>query len=92
MLTPAGGPPSGGAGALLRGAALLALGAIVASLLVSEQIRVLLLVLLVVLGLLCLSPRRGVFVLLAFMPFMYFIRRQVLHFNEFASRDPTRLW
>lgn len=92
MLTPAGRAPSGGVGALLRGAALLALGAIVASLLVSEQIRVLLLLLLIVLGLLCLSPRRGVFVLLAFLPFMYFLRRQVLHFNSFASRDPILLF
>ncbi len=68
------------------------LGLLVASLLGRTEIRSLILLLLCVLGLLCLKPRRGVYILLAFLPFMYFLRRQVLHFNEFASRDPILLF
>lgn len=63
-----------------------------ASLLAAAQIRALVLLLLSVLGLLCLRPRRGVYIILIFLPFMYYLRRQVLHFNEFASRDPILLF
>jgi hypothetical protein len=78
--------------ALFRGAAMVVLGLTVAFLLVQGEIRTVLMLLLVFLGLLCLSPRRGTYILLTFLPFMYFIRRQILHFNEFASRDPILLF
>jgi hypothetical protein len=68
------------------------IGVAVASLLVRGNVRAVTLVLLTILGILCLNPRRGIYVLLVFLPFMYFLRRQVLHFQEFAQRDPILLF
>jgi len=77
---------------LIQGAGMVFLGIAVAYLLATGEIRVLTLLLLVVLGLLCLPPRRGTYILLAFLPFMYFLRRQVLYFDKFAARDPILLF
>jgi hypothetical protein len=77
---------------LLLAGGVIALGAVIAFLLVSGQIRTIVLVLLLVLGTLCLSPRRGIYILLTFLPFMYFLRRQLLHFHDFAQRDPILLF
>lgn len=78
--------------ALFRGAAMVVLGLAVAFLVTSGQIRVVTLLLLIILGVLCLAPRRGTFIVLAFLPFMYFLRRQILHFDDFASRDPILMF
>jgi len=78
--------------ALLWGTGSVLLGLTVAFLLARGDIRSITLLLLGLLGLLCLAPRRGVFILLAFLPFMYFLRRQVLHFNEFSKTDPILLF
>ncbi len=74
------------------GAGSIVLGITVSVLLVQGQIRFLVLLLLAVLGLACLVPRRGVYILLVFLPFMYFIRRLVLNFQEFDSRDPILIF
>jgi hypothetical protein len=105
--TSAQGPPGGsiplhlGAGTapinrrtpiLLWGAAAIALGLTIAVLLSEGEIRSIVLLLLMVLGLFCLSPKRGIYIVLVFLPFMYFLRRQVLHFNEFSKTDPILLF
>jgi hypothetical protein len=77
---------------LLWGFAAIALGLTIAVLLSEGQIRAIVLLMLLLLGLLCLSPRRGIYILLVFLPFMYFLRRQVLHFNEFSKTDPILLF
>ncbi len=77
---------------LLWGAGIVLIGLVVAFLLVKGNVRAVVLVLLTVLGILCLNPRRGVYILLVFLPFMYFLRRQVLHFQEYAQRDPILLF
>ncbi len=77
---------------LLWGSGSIVLGITVSVLLIQGQIRFLVLLLLAVLGLACLAPRRGVYILLVFMPFMYFIRRLVLNFQEFDSRDPILIF
>jgi hypothetical protein len=77
---------------LVWGVGILLLGGAVAFLLARGDVRTVLLVLLTVLGLLCLSPRRGVFIILLFLPFMYFLRRQVLYFNEFSQKDPILIF
>lgn len=78
--------------ALVWGVGATILGLVVAFLLVSGEIRAAVLLLLTVLGLLCLSPNRGIYILIAFMPFMYFLRRQVLHFEAFSQLDPILLF
>jgi hypothetical protein len=70
----------------------IALGVVSAYLLASGQVRAITLLLLFLLGALCLSPRRGIYILLTFLPFMYFLRRQILHFHDFAQRDPILLF
>lgn len=77
---------------LFWGAGSILLGVIVSILLVQGEVRMLVLVLLGVLGLVCLAPRRGVYILLTFLPFMYYIRRLVLNFQSFDSRDPILLF
>ncbi len=84
----AAAPRPQGAILLLGGIGTVILGVAVAYLLATVQIRAVVLLLLTVMGLLCLRPKRGVYVLLMFLPFMYYLRRQVLHFNEFSGRDP----
>lgn len=91
-------PPSG-PGLLDPRAALLAwatgsivLGITVSILLARGEMRSLVLLLLGVMGLACLSPMRGIYILTAFLPFMYFLRRLVLAFQEFESRDPILLF
>jgi len=68
------------------------LGLAVSILLVRGEIRLLVLMLLGVLSLCCLSPRRGVFILTTFLPFMYLLRRLVLTMQEFDKRDPILLF
>jgi hypothetical protein len=68
------------------------LGLMVSVLLARGDMRSLVLLLLGVLGLACLSPLRGVYILMTFLPFMYFLRRQVLIFQEFESRDPILIF
>lgn len=87
--------PTSGAGALdprsallLWGGGSILLGTVITYLLVQGEFRLLVLLLLGVLGLACLAPLRGVFLLMAFLPFMYLIRRSVLVVQEFAQRDP----
>lgn len=77
---------------LLWGLGSILLGVLITWLLVRDQFRLLVLVLLVLLGLVSLAPRRGVFILTAFLPFMYYIRRSVLVFQEFSQRDPILLF
>jgi hypothetical protein len=77
---------------LLWGAGSVLLGIATSYLLIQGEFRALLLLLLTVLGIGCLSPRRGVYILTAFLPFMYFIRRSVLHFQEFSQLDPVLLF
>lgn len=77
---------------LFWGVSTLLLGLAIAFFLTQGQIRVIVLLLLGVLGLLCLSPKRGVYIVLLFLPFMYFLRRQVLYFNEFSRTDPILLF
>lgn len=77
---------------LLWGAGSIIAGLTVTLLLVQGEIRILVLLALSVLALVSLSPRRGVYVLLTFLPFMYFIRRLVLNFQEFNQRDPILLF
>lgn len=77
---------------LLWGLGIALIGLVVAFLLVQGNVRAVTLLLLTMLGILCLNPRRGVYILLIFLPFMYFLRRQVLHFQEFAQRDPILLF
>ncbi|HKY32196.1 MAG TPA: hypothetical protein VJV23_06645 [Candidatus Polarisedimenticolia bacterium] len=77
---------------LFWGAGSVALGLTVSILLAQGQIRNLVLLLLGVLGMLSLAPKRGVYILLVFLPFMYFIRRQVLNFEEWDRRDPILLF
>src|SRR5882762_8052407 len=55
----------------------ISLGLTIAILLSEGEIRYIVLLLLTILGLVCLSPKRGIFIVLAFLPFMYFLRRQV---------------
>ncbi|MGH9867802.1 MAG: hypothetical protein ACREAA_06525 [Candidatus Polarisedimenticolia bacterium] len=69
-------------------AGMLGLGLAISVLLAQGQVRAVTLILMAVLGLFCLTPRRGVFLLLIFLPFMYFIRRLVLNFQAFEARDP----
>jgi len=71
----------------LWGVVTIVLGVTIAVLLTQGQIRAIVLVLLFVLGLLCLSPKRGVYIMLIFLPFMYYLRRQVLYFNDFSKTD-----
>ncbi len=77
---------------LLWGGASIALGITITFLLILGEFRLLVLLLLSFLGLLCLSPRRGVYILTLFLPFMYFLRRSVLVFEEFSSFDPIVLF
>ncbi|MBI3450706.1 MAG: hypothetical protein HY049_17555 [Acidobacteria bacterium] len=77
---------------LLWGLATIILGVAVAYLLTQGEIRTIVLILLGVLGLLCLSPRRGIFIILLFLPFMYYLRRQVLYFNDFSKTDPILIF
>ncbi len=68
------------------------LGLTVSYLLVQGNFRTIVLLLLGFLGLACLAPRRGVYILLCFLPFMYFIRRLVLNFQTFLQRDPILIF
>src|SRR5882724_8626164 len=77
---------------LLWGFGTIVLGVILAVLLARGEIRNIVLVLLFVLGVFCLAPRRGTYIVLIFLPFMYYLRRQVLYFNEFSSTDPILLF
>jgi len=77
---------------LLWGGASIALGITVTFLLILGEFRLLVLLMLIFLGLLCLSPRRGVYILTIFLPFMYYLRRSVLVFEEFSSFDPIILF
>lgn len=77
---------------LLWGGASILLGMTVTFLLILGEFRLLVLLLLSFLGLLCLSPRRGVYILTLFLPFMYWLRRSVLVFEEFSSFDPIVLF
>jgi hypothetical protein len=77
---------------LLWGGASIALGITITFLLILGEFRLLVLLMLGFLGLLCLSPRRGVYILTLFLPFMYFLRRSVLVFEEFSSFDPIVLF
>src|SRR6185369_4287983 len=77
---------------LMWGVGSIVLGVTVSFLLVQGQYRALVLVLLSFLGLISLAPRRGVYMLTAFLPFMYFIRRSVLSYEEFSQRDPILLF
>ncbi len=77
---------------LLWGVGSLILGTVTSILLVYGEFRYILLVLLGFLALACLDLRRGVYILLTFLPFMYFLRRQVLHFQSFDARDPILLF
>ena len=70
------------------GVGCIALGVVVSYLLVMGEFRMLLLVVLSVLGLMSLSPLRGIYILTLFLPFMYFIRRAVLNFQEYSPKDP----
>jgi hypothetical protein len=92
MVGPGTGPMDRRGGVLLWGAGTILLGLTIAFLLAQGQIRAIVLVLLGVLCLLCLAPRRGVFIVLLFLPFMYYLRRQVLYFNEFSQTDPILLF
>ena len=87
--------PAGGMGQphtplslLFWGLGCIMLGLAVSYLLVQGEFRLLLLVLLSVLGLMSLAPIRGIYILTLFLPFMYFLRRAVLNFQEFSPRDP----
>lgn len=91
--------PSGGLGAmdprttlLLWGGGSIVLGLVTSYLLIQGELRTLMLVLLFLLGVACLAPRRGVYILMTFLPFMYYIRRSALHFEEFSQRDPILLF
>ncbi|HZI93912.1 MAG TPA: hypothetical protein VFE84_06685, partial [Patescibacteria group bacterium] len=91
--------PSGGLGArdprttmLMWGVGSIFLGLTISYMLTQGMFRPMLLLLLTLLGLACLSPRRAVFILTLFLPFMYFIRRVVLVFEEFSERDPVLLF
>lgn len=77
---------------LLWGGASILLGITVTFLLILGEFRLLVLLLLSFLGLLCLSPIRGVYILTLFLPFMYWLRRSVLVFEEFSSFDPIVLF
>jgi len=77
---------------LLWGLAATGLGLTIAVLLSNGEMRAIVLLLLTILGLVCLSPKRGIYIILVFLPFMYFLRRQVLHFNEFSKTDPILLF
>lgn len=92
MVGPDTGPMDRRPAMLVWGAGTIILGTVTAFLLASGEIRTVTLLLLSVLGLLCLSPRRGIYILLIFLPFMYYLRRQVLYFNEFSQRDPILLF
>lgn len=91
--------PTSGAGVLDPRSALVVwlsgtilVGLIVSYLLVLGEVRPLVLLLLGVLGVLCLAPRRGVYILIVFLPFMYALRRFVLNFQPFEQRDPILLF
>ncbi len=75
-------------GILAWGIGSIFLGLIISVLLIHGEMRLLVLVLLGLLGIACLSPPRGIVILTAFLPFMYFTRRLVLEYQEFAQRDP----
>jgi hypothetical protein len=77
---------------LIWGGGSIVIGVLVSILLVQNEIRSLTLLLLGVMGLLCLSIRRGVYILTVFLPFMYAVRRAVLYFQAFESRDPILLF
>jgi len=92
VLGPDTAPISNRPAILLWGLLTIVLGVTIAILLASDQIRWIVLLLLLVLGLLCLAPKRGVYIVTVFLPFMYFLRRQVLYFNEFSKTDPILLF
>ncbi len=77
---------------LLWGMASVLMGLLTTYLLMRGEIRLLVLLSLGMLGVACLSLRNGVYILTAFLPFMYFLRRQVLHFQEYEPRDPILLF
>ncbi|HEY3175483.1 MAG TPA: hypothetical protein VGK94_06940 [Candidatus Polarisedimenticolia bacterium] len=68
------------------------LGILIMALLITGEIRILTLILISLLGLVSLSPRRGIYILTLFLPFMYAIRRWVLTYEEFSRRDPILLF
>lgn len=78
--------------ALFWGLGSILLGILIMVLVVRGEIRVLTLLMLGLLGLASLSPRRGIYILTIFLPFMYFIRRSVLTFEDFSRRDPILLF
>ena len=91
--------PVSGAGILDPRSALLiwgfgsvVLGISISVLLVQGEVRTVVLLLLGVMGLLCLTPRRGLHILIVFLPFMYLLRRMVLNFQSFEARDPILLF
>ncbi len=91
--------PTSGAGVLeprtsvwFWGGGSMLLGMVVTWLLIQGQIRPIVLILLSFLALASLAPRRGVYVLILFLPFMYFLRRMVLNFQQFDQRDPILLF
>ncbi len=77
---------------LLWGVGSILLGLLIMWLLVRGEFRMLMLVVLGFLGLVSLAPRRGVFILTAFLPFMYLVRRLVLEYQDFSQRDPILLF
>ncbi|HET6373187.1 MAG TPA: hypothetical protein VFG76_07760 [Candidatus Polarisedimenticolia bacterium] len=77
---------------LLWGAGSILLGLTVSFLLVRGEIRLIVMLLLGVLGLACLSPRRGVYILTLLLPFLYYLRRLVLNFQAFEQRDPILIF
>ena len=77
---------------LLWGMASLIMGLVTMYLLIRGEIRLLVLLSLALLGVACLSLRNGIYILTAFLPFMYFLRRQVLYFQEYDPRDPILLF
>ena len=91
--------PTSGAGALdprsaliLWGGGSVVLGGVITYLLVQSQFRLLVMLLLGVMGLACLAPIRGIFILTAFLPCMYLVRRSVLAVEAFSERDPILLF
>src|SRR5262245_8161309 len=68
------------------------LGIMIMFLLIRGEIRMLTLLMLGLLGLAALAPKRGIYILMLFLPFMYFLRRSVLTFEEFSRRDPILLF
>ena len=77
---------------LMWGTGSIIVGLLISFLLVQGNLRMVVLVLLSVLSVACLSPRRGVYILTIFLPFMYYIRRLVLNFQEYDARDMILLF